>query len=254
MRCRRPVPTPTAMPPSPPSSHAPADPAAAPPWHAQTAEQVLQAQASGLHGLGAEEAVRRLSAHGPNRLAEARQAGPLERLLRQFNNLLLYVLMAAAAVTALMGHWVDTAVIAAVVILNAVIGFVQEGKAEKALQAIRHLLAPRAVVLRDGRQHEIDAADLVPGDVVLLASGDSLPADVRLLQARNLRIDEAALTGESVPVDKQVEPVAAAAAIGDRRCMGYAGTLVTQGSVEGVAPVVSPNTGQLRSVARFVRS
>jgi magnesium-transporting ATPase (P-type) len=93
-------------------------------------------------------------------------------------------------------------VIAAVVVLNALIGFVQEGKAEKALQAIRHLLAPHAVVLRDGRQHEIDAADLVPGDVVLLASGDSLPADVRLLQARNLRVDEAALTGESVPVDK----------------------------------------------------
>jgi P-type E1-E2 ATPase len=93
-------------------------------------------------------------------------------------------------------------VIAAVVVLNAVIGFVQEGKAEKALQAIRHLLSPHALVLRDGHQHEIDAAELVPGDVVLLASGDSLPADVRLLQARNLRIDEAALTGESVPVDK----------------------------------------------------
>jgi magnesium-transporting ATPase (P-type) len=233
----------------PAAASAPAEPKASPPWHAQTAEQVLQAQASGLHGLSAEEAARRLAAHGPNRLAEAPQAGPLRRLLRQFDNLLLYVLMAAAVVTALMGHWVDTAVIAAVVILNAVIGFVQEGKAEKALQAIRHLLAPHAVVLRDGRQHEVDAAELVPGDVVLLASGDSLPADVRLLQARNLRVDEAALTGESVPVDKQVEPVAATAAIGDRRCMGYAGTLVTQGQARAV--VVA--TGAATEIGRIGR-
>jgi len=148
-----------------------------------------------------------------------------------------------------MGHWVDTFVIIAVVVLNVAIGFVQEGKAEKALQAIRHLLAPHAVVLRDGRQQDIDAADLVPGDVVLLASGDSLPADVRLLQARNLRIDEAALTGESVPVDKQVDAVADDAAIGDRICMGYAGTLVTQGQARAV--VVA--TGSATEIGRIGR-
>ena len=162
--------------------------------------------------------------YGPNRLDEAKPASVWQRVLRHLNNVLLYVLIAAALVTGLMGHWVDTFVIIAVVVLNVAIGFVQEGKAEKALQAIRHLLAPHAVVLRDGRQQDIDAADLVPGDVVLLASGDSLPADVRLLQARSLRIDEAALTGESVPVDKQVDAVADDAAIGDRICMGYAGT------------------------------
>ena len=163
--------------------------------------------------------------------------------------MLLYVLIAAALVTGLMGHWVDTFVIIAVVVLNVAIGFVQEGKAEKALQAIRHLLAPHAVVLRDGRQQDIDAADLVPGDVVLLASGDSLPADVRLLQARNLRIDEAALTGESVPVDKQVDAVADDAAIGDRICMGYAGTLVTQGQARAV--VVA--TGAATEIGRIGR-
>jgi magnesium-transporting ATPase (P-type) len=213
-----------------------------PAWHALDAAQVLQQLDGSAQGLSAAEAARRLAAAGPNRMAEARPPGMLERLARQFNNLLLMVLMGAALVTGLMGHWVDTAVIAAVVVLNAVIGFVQEGKAEKALQAIRHLLSPHALVLRDGHQHEIDAADLVAGDVVLLASGDSVPADVRLLQARNLRIDESALTGESVPVDKNVSPVAADAAIGDRLGMAYAGTLVTQGQARAVVVATGAGT------------
>jgi magnesium-transporting ATPase (P-type) len=196
--------------------------------------EVLQALGSGPHGLDQVEAARRLEAHGPNRLPEVKPPGPLARLARQFNNLLLIVLILAAAVTAAMGHWIDSGVIAAAVLINALVGFIQEGKAERSLQAIRHLLSPHAVVLRDGRPHDVDAADLVPGDVVLLASGDSLPADVRLLQARNLHVDESVLTGESVPVAKNADPVAADAAIGDRRCMGYAGTLVTQGQARAV--------------------
>ncbi|MBM3342046.1 MAG: HAD-IC family P-type ATPase [Betaproteobacteria bacterium] len=214
----------------------------APAWHARSASDALQALRADEHGLSAAEAARRLAEHGANRLAEAKPPSALERLLRQFNNLLLYVLMAAALVTALMGHWVDTALIMAVVVLNAVIGFVQEGKAERALQAIRHMLAPHAMVLRDGHQHEIDAAELVPGDIVLLASGDSMPADVRLLRARNLHIDEAALTGESVPVEKGSVAVAADAAIGDRACMGYAGTLVTQGQARAVVVAIGAAT------------
>ncbi|MFI8729953.1 HAD-IC family P-type ATPase [Stutzerimonas kunmingensis] len=203
-------------------------------WHARQSDEALLELESSSAGLSHEQARQRLLQYGPNRLDEAKPASVWQRLLRHLNNLLLYVLIAAALVTGLMGHLVDTFVILAVVVVNVVIGFVQEGKAEKALQAIRHLLAPHAVVLRDGRQQDLDAAELVPGDVVLLASGDSLPADVRLLQARNLRIDEAALTGESVPVDKQVEAVAADASIGDRLCMGYAGTLVTQGQARAV--------------------
>ena len=218
-------------------------------WHASDASDVLRTLASGPHGLDQAEVARRLSAHGPNRLTEPPPPGVLVRLLRQFNNLLLIVLMVAAAVTAAMGHWIDSGVIAAVVVLNALIGFVQEGKAEQALQAIRHLLSPHAVVLRDGRQHDIDAAELVPGDVILLASGDSVPADVRLLQARNLHIDEAALTGESVPVTKSIDAVAAEAAIGDRWCMGYAGTLVTQGQARAV--VVA--TGAATEIGRIGR-
>ncbi len=218
-------------------------------WHARQAEEALLELDSTAAGLTHEQAAQRLLRYGPNRLDEAKPASVWQRVLRHLNNVLLYVLIAAALVTGLMGHWVDTFVIIAVVVLNVAIGFVQEGKAEKALQAIRHLLAPHAVVLRDGRQQDIDAADLVPGDVVLLASGDSLPADVRLLQARNLRIDEAALTGESVPVDKQVDAVADDAAIGDRICMGYAGTLVTQGQARAV--VVA--TGSATEIGRIGR-
>jgi potassium/sodium efflux P-type ATPase len=218
-------------------------------WHASDSTEVLLGLASGAHGLDQAEVSRRLKVHGPNRLAEAPPPGLLARLVRQFNNLLLIVLMVAAVVTVAIGHWIDGGVIAAVVVLNALIGFIQEGKAERALQAIRHLLSPHAVVLRDGRQHDIDAADLVPGDIVLLASGDSIPADVRLLQARNLRVDESALTGESVPVDKETGPVAADASIGDRLCMGYAGTLVTQGQARAV--VVA--TGAATEIGRIGR-
>jgi len=218
-------------------------------WHACESTDVVLALGSAPHGLDQAEVTRRLTMHGPNRLAEAPPPGLLARLARQFNNLLLIVLMVAAVVTVAIGHWIDGGVIAAVVVLNALIGFVQEGKAERALQAIRHLLSPHAVVLRDGRQHDIDAADLVPGDIVLLASGDSIPADVRLLHARNLRVDESALTGESVPVDKETGPVVADASIGDRLCMGYAGTLVTQGQARAV--VVA--TGAATEIGRIGR-
>lgn len=222
-------------------------------WHASEAACALQSLDSATHGLGQDEAARRLQTYGPNRLAEAPPPGLLARLLRQFNNMLLIVLMVAAVVTAAMGHLIDSGVIAAVVLVNALIGFVQEGKAERALQAIRHLLAPHAVVLRDGHQHDIDAAGLVPGDIVLLASGDSLPADVRLIQARNLRVDESALTGESMPVDKDTTPVAADAAIGDRLCMGYAGTLVTQGQARAVVVATGANT-EIGRIGRMLES
>jgi len=227
-----------------------ADVSPTPAWHALDAAAVVARVATDPErGLSGEEASVRLGQHGPNRLAEVPPPHPLLRFARQFHNLLIYVLLGAASITALLAHWVDAGVIVAVVLLNAGIGFVQEGKAERALQAIRHLLAPRALVLRDGHQHDVDAVNLVPGDVVLLASGDRLPADARLLQTRNLRVDEAALTGESEPVDKRAEAVAVDADIGDRLGMAYAGTLVTQGQARAV--VVA--TGERTEIGRIGR-
>ncbi len=203
-------------------------------WHSLAAEDAMRRAVSQSRGLTAAEAARRLAAHGPNRLPEPRTRGPLLRFLTQFHNVLIYVLLGAAAVTAALQHWVDTGVILAVVLANAAIGFVQEGKAEAAMAAIRQMLAPRAAVLRDGRRVGVAGADLVPGDVVLLEAGDKVPADLRLIEARGLAAQESILTGESVPVEKTVEPVPADAALGDRRSMMWSGTVVTQGTARGV--------------------
>lgn len=203
------------------------------PW-AAPAEEALAAVGSHEAGLTSGEADRRLSGHGPNRLPEARRQTVFERLLRQVNNLLILVLIAAAAITALLGHWIDTAVIMAVVIVNTVIGFVQEGRAEKALEALRDMLALKAAVIRDGERRTVPAADLVPGDIVLLEAGDKVPADLRLIEIAGLTVEEAILTGESVPVRKALEPVAADAPLGDRRSMAFSGTMIAEGTAAGV--------------------
>ncbi|PZO08510.1 MAG: carbonate dehydratase [Lysobacteraceae bacterium] len=194
----------------------------------------MNALASTAEGLSSSEADRRLQAHGPNRLPEQPRTSALRRLLLQFHNILIYVLLGAAVVTSLLGHVVDTVVILAVVVANALIGYLQEGKAERAMDALRGLLAPRAAVLRDGRRIGVDATALVPGDVVMIEAGDRVPADLRLLQARGLQVQEAMLTGESLPVDKQLTPVAAASPLGDRTCLAFSGTLVTAGQGRGV--------------------
>ncbi|NKI35370.1 cation-transporting P-type ATPase [Wenzhouxiangella sp. XN79A] len=240
--------------------------------HALEVQQVLAAMDSHRDGLSAAEAERRLASLGANRLPDPPRRGPVRRFLAQFDNLLIHVLLGAAVITGLLGHWIDTAVIGAVVIVNATIGFFQEGKAERALAAIRDMLAPRAVVLRDGARQTVSAAAIVPGDVVILEPGDRVPADLRLLGARGLRIDEAVLTGESLPVDKGSDPVSAGAALGDRECMAFSGTLVTAGQGRGVVvatgaatrigrisalvgtvdAVVTPLTRQMAQFARWL--
>ena len=209
--------------------------------HATPAGDCLASLATTPEGLNGTEAAGRLADHGPNRLPEMRARGPVVRFLRQFHNVLIYVLIGAAAVTGALQHWVDTGVILAVVLANAIIGFIQEGKAEAAMAAIRGMLAPKAAVLRDGQRISVDGAALVPGDIVLLEAGDKVPADLRVIEARGLAAQEAILTGESVPVEKGQSPVAVDAALGDRRSMLWSGTLVTQGTARGL--VVATGTG-----------
>ena len=211
-------------------------------WHTESLQTVFESLETTPDGLPKEEASNRLARHGPNRLPEAGARSPLLRFFYQFHNVLIYVLMAASAVTAMLGHWVDASVILGVVLLNAVIGFVQEGKAENALRAIRQMLSPNAMVMRDDRQITIQAEDLVPGDIVLLQSGDKVPADVRLFRLKGLQIQESVLTGESMAVEKITDPVAQESVIGDRRCMAYSGTLVTHGQGSGVVVATGAQT------------
>ncbi len=211
-------------------------------WHTLSSSEAIDALNSSEGGISATEAALRLERHGPNRLPEAPRRSSVLRFLSHFHNVLIYVLIASAAVTAALQHWVDTSVILAVVIVNAVIGFIQEGRSEQAMAAIRGMLAPHSAVLRDGRRISVDAAELVPGDVVLIEAGDRVPADLRLIQARSLRLEEAILTGESVPVDKGTEPVANDAALGDRTSMLFSGTLVAAGAGRGVVTATAADT------------
>lgn len=216
-------------------------------WHSLNAEQAQEELRSGPDGLSSDEAQRRLQRYGPNRLPETKPRSPLLRFLAQFNNALIYVLLVAGVFTAVLQHWLDAGVIMGVVLINALIGFVQEGKAEDALRAIRHMLSPHAMVRRDGRVMGVDAADLVPGDLVPLQSGDKVPADLRLLWAKGLQVDEAVLTGESVPVEKDAAPVLPQTQLGDRLCMAYSGTLVTHS--KGLGLVVA--TGSATEIGRI---
>ncbi|GJL59804.1 MAG: cation-transporting P-type ATPase [Nitrospirales bacterium] len=216
-------------------------------WHDLEGDAVLKAVVSQLGGLTQDVAAQRLALYGPNRLRPPKKQSSWQRFLSQFHNILIYILLGAGVVTAMLGHWVDTSVIFGVVVINAVIGFLQEGKAERAMDAIRRMLSVQAIGFRDGIRCPIPAESLVPGDIVVLQSGDKVPADLRLLKVKELRIEEAALTGESVPVEKHTEPVPESASIGDRKNMAYSGTLVTYGTGTGV--VVA--TGDATEIGRI---
>ena len=211
-------------------------------WHTLESAEVLAELDTSGEGLDLAEAARRLVLNGPNQLPAPPRTHPVLRFLAQFNNVLIYFLLAAAAAAGFLGHVVDAAVIVAVVLINAVVGFVQEGKAEKALDAIRDMIAPHATVLREGKRHKIDAREIVTGDIVVLEAGDKTPADLRLARARNLLADEAILTGESLPAEKKEEPVPAEASLGDRFSMLYSGTLIATGQATGIAVATGANT------------
>ncbi|MCH8545607.1 MAG: cation-transporting P-type ATPase [Cryomorphaceae bacterium] len=193
-------------------------------------------------GLSTEEASERLKKHGPNALPEPPKRPAWKRLLMQFHNVLIYVLIIAAIITALMDHWIDTWVIIGVVIVNAWIGYVQEGKAEAALDSIRNMLSLEALTLRNGKKQAINAKQLAPGDIVLLKAGDKVPADLRLFSVKNAKMEEAALTGESHGVDKQTEPVDKEAVLGDRLNMAFSGTTVSFGEARGMVVATGMDT------------
>jgi magnesium-transporting ATPase (P-type) len=193
-------------------------------------------------GLAATEAAERLASHGQNKLPHGKRKGPLARFLAQFNNILIHVLLVAGFIKLMLSLWLDASIIFAVVVLNSLLGFIQEGRAEKALDSIRNMLSAEARVLRDGLVRLIPAEDIVPGDVVLLESGDKIPADLRLIDVKNLRTEEAALTGESLPATKIADAIAAKATVGDRENIAFSGTMVVSGRATGIVVATGSQT------------
>ena len=216
-------------------------------------EVVLLLETDPHRGLDTQEASERLERFGPNTLPAGPHAGLLLRVLRQFHHPLIYVLIAAGAITASLGEYVDSAVIFGVVVINAMVGFIQESKAESALEGLRSMVRTHAKVVRGGRERTVPSDELVPGDLVLLEAGDRVPADIRLVRSVELRVDESALTGESVPVAKDEVLLPEATPVADRRNMAYSGTLVSTGSGAGITIATGTET-ELGEIHRLVGS
>ena len=212
-------------------------------WFAKDTGYVLEKLKSDPdEGLSAAKAVQRLEEFGPNQLPEAKTDSAIVRFFKHFHDILIYILLVCAFITLVLGHYADTLVILAVTIINAGIGYFQENKAEKALKDIRNMLSPQATVLRDGTRANIDSTQLTLGDIVYLAPGDKIPADLRLIRAENLRVEESALTGEAVPSEKQTRPISSETVLGDRSNMAYCGTTVSAGTGIGVVVDIGTDT------------
>ena len=220
-------------------------------WHAEEVPAVFTRLESTEQGLSSEQATERLGIHGPNVLQHAPGDGPFKILWRQINNPLIWVLVGSAAVAVALGKMTDGLVVLAVVILNSIIGFVQEFRASRAIEALREMVPESASALRDGHTVTLPVADLVPGDVITLASGDKVPADARLVLVKNLRVDEAALTGESLPVEKRTAAVPLDSSLGDCTSMAYGGTLITFGTSTAVVVATGSRT-ELGRISRLL--
>ncbi|MGQ4877043.1 cation-translocating P-type ATPase [Billgrantia sp. LNSP4103-1] len=225
------------------------------PWHALSPQETLDRLDTSQEGLGADEASKRLEHYGPNRLQQDEATPWWRRLLGQFNNVLMLILIVAAVASLSLGKFLDASAILGVVIIIALIGFIQEGKAEKALDSIRDMLSPKAKTLREGRQSEIEAEELVPGDIVRVEGGDRVPADIRLIESNRLDAEEAALTGESTPVDKAEDAVDEKTDLAERSSMLYAGTIVAKGTATGVVVQTGSHTeiGRISEMLRGVQ-
>jgi len=223
-------------------------------WHTLPVDAVLSGLSSAPSGLSGAEAARRLEVHGPNEIGTAARPSPWLLLLEQFKNVLIVILLVATALSAFLGHELEAIAIAVIVVFAVILGFVQEYRAERAIEALREMAAPTATVLRDEMENEVPARELVPGDVVLLSAGDRVPADLRLCEAVNLQIEEAALTGESVPVEKHTEPLSdPELPVGDRRNSAYAGTAATYGRGRGVVVATGRGT-EFGKIAQMIET
>ncbi len=224
------------------------------PWHAtDAAEVVAELDTDTDRGLDGDEAASRLEHYGPNELGRDEPRSNLEIVLGQFKSPLIYILLIAAVVTIAIEEYTDAAVIAAVLVINAVIGFIQERKADRSVHALMELAAPTSTVIRDGNEQDIDAVELVPGDVVLLTSGSRVPADLRLVRATSLEVDESLLTGESLPTRKRIDPVDEEALASDRTSMAFMGSAVTSGRGRGVVVATGAQT-ELGAIAESIRT
>ena len=226
-----------------------------PPPYTIFSQNVLKTLLSSKDGLTSAEAQKRQKTYGLNTLPVARRVSLIRMFFRQFNNILIYILFCSAAVTIILEHWIDTFVIILAIIINAIIGFIQEYKAEVSLLAINKLLSLQAKVIRDQKEQTIDAKFLVPGDIVVLATGDKIPADMRLLNAHSLHTQEAILTGESFDVRKLTHPIAKDTPLAERSNMVYSGTLVTSGQGKGIVTATGIKTeiGQISTLLRTVQ-
>ena len=223
-------------------------------WHTLPIDATLAELKTTAPGLNSEEVRRRLEEFGPNELQATQRVSPWKLLLDQFKNVLIVILLVATGLSACLGEGIETIVIGVIVLFAVGLGFIQEFRAERAIDALRKMAAPTATVLRDGDEIDVPAEHLVPGDIVLLRAGDRVPADVRLVESINLQIEESSLTGESVAVEKHTEPIAGAeAALGDRKNMAYAGTSVTYGRGRAVVVATAMNT-EFGKIARMLQS
>lgn len=223
-------------------------------WHSLPETDVLNNTGSSVQqGISSEEAAKRKEQLGPNAISQKKKESPLVLFLMQFNQPLVYILIAAAIITAFLKEWADSSVIFGVVLVNAVIGFIQESKALKAIESLAKSMTSEATVIRDGRKQRISASDLTIGDAVVLQSGDKVPADLRLLQVRELQIDESALTGESVPVIKQTAALPSDIVLADRTNMAYSSTLVTYGTGTGIVTAIG-NSAEIGRINQMIAS
>uniref|UniRef100_UPI00100B2531 cation-translocating P-type ATPase n=1 Tax=Geomonas oryzae TaxID=2364273 RepID=UPI00100B2531 len=223
-----------------------------PSWHTLASGEVLSLLESSPDGLAAAEAARRLVRYGPNELEPPRSVSPWSVLIRQFKNVLILILLVSTLLSAFLGHAMEAAAIAVIVLFAVLLGFIQEYRAERALEALRLMAAPEALLIREGKLTTVPARELVPGDLLMLRPGDRVAADVRLVEAVNLQLDEAALTGESVPVEKDAAPLAGPdVPLAERKCMAYAGTVVSSGRGRGVVVATAMGT-EFGSIARML--